>query len=91
MDLGLLDSESTLPRYHECQYLVKMNNFKVFSLNLGKLPNYLRWFGSNNVEGVAESWVEAEISWMELGGDWYELGGDGWSWVHSLVIPYSNS
>ena len=35
--------------------------------NLGKLPNYARYFGSNNVEGVAESWVEAEMSWVEVG------------------------
>ena len=35
--------------------------------NLGKLPNYVRYFGSNNVEGVAESWVEAEMSWVEVG------------------------
>ena len=31
----------------------------IFGLNLGKLPNYVRCFGSYNVEGVAESWVEA--------------------------------
>ena len=29
----------------------------IFGLNLGKLPNYVRYFGSYNVEGVAESWV----------------------------------
>ena len=34
----------------------------------------MQYFGSNNVEGVAESWVEAEISWMEV-------DGDEWSWV----------
>ena len=27
----------------------------IFNLNLGKLPNYVRYFGSYNVEGVAES------------------------------------
>ena len=51
------------------------------------------------VEGVAESWVEAEWScvaiwrWMELGGagwSWVELDGAGWSWVHGLVIPNTN-
>ena len=31
----------------------------IFGLNLGKLPNYVQHFGSHNVEGVAESWVEA--------------------------------
>ena len=34
---------------------------------LGKLPNYVQYFGSNNVEGAAESRVEAEICWMEVG------------------------
>ena len=46
-----------------------MGNFQFFGLNFGKLSNYVQYFGSNNVEGVAESWVEAEISRMELDGD----------------------
>ena len=37
----------------------KTDNFEFFDLNLGKLPNYVQYFGSNFVEGVAESWVEA--------------------------------
>ena len=40
-------------------------------------------FGSNIVEGVAESWVEAEIGWVEV-------DGAGWSWLHGLVIPILN-
>ena len=52
----------------------------IFGLNLGKLPNYVQYFGSNIVEGVAESWVEAEMSWVEV-------DGAGWRWVHGLVIP----
>ena len=36
--------------------------FDFFSLNLGKLPNYMQYFSSNNVEGVAESWVEAKLT-----------------------------
>ena len=51
-----------------CQFSVKMCNFKFFGLNLGKLPNYVQYFGSNNVESVAESWVEAEMSWVDVGG-----------------------
>ena len=47
---------------------------------MGKLPNYVQYFGSNIVEGVAESWVEAEMSWVEV-------DGAGWRWVHGLVIP----
>ena len=57
-----LDSESLPPRYHVSQFSVKMDKFEFFGLNLGKLPNYVRYFGSNIVEGVAESWVEAEMS-----------------------------
>ena len=48
-----------------------MDNFYIFGLNLGKLPNNVEYFGSNIVEGVAESLVEAEMSWVELdGGGW---------------------
>ena len=50
-----------------------MGNFQFFGLNFGKLSNYVQYFGSNNVEGVAESWVEVD--------------GAGWNWVHGLVIP----
>ena len=48
-----LDSESTPSIYHVCHFSFKMDNFKVFELNLGKLPNYVQYFGSNIVEGVA--------------------------------------
>ena len=44
----------------------------------------MQYFGSNIAEGVAESWVEAEMSWVEVDGAgwrWMVLGGDGWSWV----------
>ena len=49
-----------------------MNNFEFFDLNLGKLPNYVQYFGSNNVEGVAESWswMEAEMNLVEVGA-WF--------------------
>ena len=84
-----LDSESAPPIYHVCQFSVKMDNFKFFGLNLGKLPNYVQYFGSKIVEGVAESWVEAEMSWVKVGGAgwrWMEVDGAGWRWVHGLVI-----
>ena len=45
---------------------------------MGKLPNYVQYFGPNIVEGVAESWVETDMSWVEV-------DGAGWSWVHGLV------
>ena len=51
----------------ECKFSVKMDNFEFFDLNLGKLSNYVQYFGSVNVEGVAESWVEAQMSWVEVG------------------------
>ena len=56
----ILDSESTSPQYHVYQFSVKTDNIWFFDLNLGKLPNYVQYFGSNVVEGVAESWVEVD-------------------------------
>ena len=52
----------------------------------------MQYFGSNIVEGVAESWVEAEMSWVEVGGGgwrWMELGGAGWSWVELGGVGWS--
>ena len=62
-----------------------MDSFTFYGLNLGKLSNYLQYFGSNNVEGVAESWVEAEMSWVVLG----ELGGGEWTRVE-VSAQFSN-
>ena len=39
-----------------------------FGQSLGKLPNYVQYFGSNIVEGLR-------------GGGWNELGGGGWNWM----------
>ena len=53
----------------------------------------MQYFRSYIVEGVAESWVEAEMSWVEVGGGgwrWMELGGAGWSWVE-LGARFSNT
>ena len=91
-----LESESAPSIYHECQFADKTNNFEIFGLNLGKLPNYVRYFGSYNVESVAESWVEVDRTgwrWMEPGGDgwsWVELGGGGWRWV-KLGAQFGNT
>ena len=49
------DAESAPPRYHLCQFSGEKNNFEFFGLNLWKLPNYVRYFGSYNVQCVAES------------------------------------
>ena len=76
-----LRSESAPPRHHVSQFLVKMDNFQFFAQNLGKLSNYVWYFGSNIVEGVLESWVEAEMSWVEV-------DRAGWRWVHGLLILF---
>ena len=47
---------------------------------MAKLSNYLRYFGSNIVEGVGDSWLEAEMTRVEV-------DGGRWRWVHSLAIP----
>ena len=65
MDFGARISPA---RDYVFQFSVKMDNFKFFGLSLGKLLNYLRYFGSNNAEGVVDSWVEAEMSWIEVDG-----------------------
>ena len=41
---------------------------------------WLQYIGSNIVQGVAESWVEAEMSRVEV-------DKAAWRWVHGLVIP----
>ena len=74
---GFRFSISKIPLY---QFSVKMDRFEFFDLHVGKLPNYVRYFGSNNVQSVAENWVEAKMSWVELDGGrwrWLELGGGG--------------
>ena len=65
--------ESAPPIYHECHFSGKMNNFEIFCLNLGKFANYVPYFGSYNVEGVAESCVEDEMSWVEVDGAGWRL------------------
>ena len=76
-----LDSESALPLYHVCQFLVEIDN--LLDLNLGKLPNDVRY-------GIAEGWVEAEMSWVEFEMSWVEVDGAGWRWMHGLAIPELN-
>ena len=41
----------------------------------------MQYFGSNIVEGVAESWVEVEMSWVEVDRAGWRLKWDGWSWM----------
>ena len=62
-----------------CEPVFRQNEF--LGLNLGKLPNYVRYFGSNIVEGVAECWVEPEMSWVEVdGAGWTCMEVDGARW-----------
>ena len=46
----------------------------------------MQYLGSNILEGVAESWVEAEMNWVKVGGD----GWSGWSWVE-MGARFSNT
>ena len=62
------------------QFSDKTDKFEFLGLNVGRLPYYVQFFGSNIAEGVAESSVEAEMSCVEV-------GGAGWRWVRGLVIP----
>ena len=62
------DLELAPPKYHLCQFSVKMNIFAFFDSSFGKLANYVQYFGSNNVEGVADSRVEVQMSWVEVHG-----------------------
>ena len=48
----------------------EMDNFEFFGLNLGKLLDYLRYFGSNNVEKAG--WRLKYVGWR-----WMELDGEG--------------
>ena len=46
------NSKSASPRYLEYQFSVKTHNFNFFDLNLGKLLNYVRYFGSKEQKRV---------------------------------------
>ena len=60
------------------QFSVKMDDFYFFGLNLGKLPSYVQYFGSNIIDGVAESWVETGMSWVEVDGPGWRLKWAEW-------------
>ena len=57
----------------------------IFGPKFGKIAWYMQYWGSNNVEGVAENRVEAQMIWVEVEMGWVE--GVGWSWVHGIVTP----
>ena len=60
------EQESAPQRYLCAKFQSKRTILNFFGLNLGKLPNYVQYFCSNNVEGVAENWMEAEMCWVEV-------------------------
>ena len=79
-----LDSESTPPIYHACQFSVKMENFWFFRLNLGKLPNYMQYM----VQILLRVWQRARWRLKWAGWRWTEVSGGGndfvggrWGWV----------
>ena len=41
----------------------------------------MQYFGSSIVEGVGESWVEAEMSWVEVDGAGRRLKSAKWKWM----------
>ena len=45
----------------------------IFWLKFGEIAQLRKYFGSNIVEGVVVSWVEAQMSWVELGGAGWKL------------------
>ena len=61
------DSESASPRYHVCQFSVKMDNFEFFGLYLGNSPITCN--------------ILVLITLRELDRGWNRLDGGGWSWV----------
>ena len=71
-------------------FFIQNGELWIFGLKFGKLPNCVRYFGSNNVERVAESWMEAKVSWVEVGRGgwmWLDVDGAGWGLVHGSAIP----
>ena len=91
------DLESAPSRYHVCWFSGKKNNLEFFHLYFRKLPNYMWYFGSNNVEGTAKNPVEAEKSWMEVGPRFgntlkfinCKARATSWKKKHSFVVEVS--
>ena len=67
-----LDSKSTPPIYHVCQIFTQTGQRLIFRPKFGEIAQ-LQYFGSNIVEGVAESWIEAEMSRVEVNGAGWRL------------------
>ena len=79
-----LDSESTPPIYHVCQFSVKMENVWFFRLNLGKLPNYVQYMVQILLRVCQRArWTLkwAGWRWMEVSGGWNDFAGGRCGWV----------
>ena len=63
--------------------IFSQNGHLVFRPKFGEITQLVQCFGSNIIEGVAESWVEVEMSWVVV-------DGAGWRLVHSLVIRFDD-
>ena len=65
----IMDSKSTPPLYHVCQFSVKMDNIWFFDLDLGKLPNYVQYFGSILLRVLQRAgWM-----WIEVGAQFINI------------------
>ena len=53
-----------------------------FSLNLGKLPKCVRYFGSFNVASVGKIWVETEMSGVDVDGAGW---GECMAWQYPIL------
>ena len=65
-----------------------MDNFEFFGPTFGKLPDYVRYFGSNNIEGVADSWVEVQMSWVEVDGAGCTFSNTLLKFCFKVIISY---
>ena len=46
--------------------LIQNGQLLISRPKFGEIAQLREYFGSNIVEGVAQSWVEAEMSWVEV-------------------------
>ena len=62
------------PKFRLCQFSLKMNNFEFFGPSLGKLPNYVWYFGFDKGEGELRVLQSAGWRFKWAGWRWIELG-----------------
>ena len=59
----IMNSKSTPPLYHVCQFSIKMDNIWFLDLDLGKLPNYVQYI---LVQILLRVLQRAGWMWMEV-------------------------